>query len=110
MFPGQQGYWTFQGRAGDSVTIVMNSINLDSCLALAIRLAPRLTQNDNVKGSGTLNARVSNFVLPADGTYTIIASSFRSNSSGPYRLQLFEGEGSSPCTARGVISGEWGSG
>ena len=93
LFPGQQDYWTFQGRAGDSVTIVMNGVNLDSYLALRNQAGITLTQNDDVEGSGTLNARISNFVLPADGTYTIIASSFRSNSSGPYRLQLFEGEG-----------------
>ena len=93
LFPGQQDYWTFQGRAGDAVTIVMNGINMDSYVALRNQAGITLTQNDDVEGSGTLNARINNFILPEDGTYTIIASSFRSNSSGPYRLQLFEGEG-----------------
>lgn len=92
LFPGQQDYWTFEGQAGDVVTIMMNGINMDSYLALRNQYDITLTQNDDVEGSGSLNARISNFVLPADGPYTIVASSFRSNSYGPYRLQLFKGE------------------
>jgi hypothetical protein len=91
LFPNQQDYWTFEGQAGDVITIIMNGINLDSYLALRNQHDVTLTQNDDVEGSGSLNARISNFVLPSDGTYTIVASSFRSNSYGPYRLELFEG-------------------
>ncbi len=88
-FSGQEDVWTFEGRAGDVVTIMMKGVGLDAYLQLLDANGAQLANNDDAPGTGSLDARINRVRLPADGTYTIVASSFRSNSYGPYRLLLF---------------------
>lgn len=88
IFAGQQDYWTFTGMAGDVVTIAMDGVaNLDSYLILQDPQGNEIFRDDD-SGSG-LGSLIESARLPADGVYTIIASSWRSNSYGPYRLSLF---------------------
>ncbi|MBN2471641.1 MAG: PPC domain-containing protein [Anaerolineae bacterium] len=92
MFSGQEDVWTFEGRAGDTVTIIMKGVGLDSYLQLLDANGAQLATNDDAPGTGSLDARIDRVRLPADGTYTIVASSFRSGGFGPYRLLLFREE------------------
>ena len=87
LYPGQEDRWTFEGRAGDRVIIIMNGVdNLDSYLMLRNAAGRELARNDDAPG--TLDARID-YVLPTTGQYTIVARSFGNNSFGQYRLQLF---------------------
>ncbi len=87
LYAGQEDYWTFEGHAGDVVTIIMDGIGMDSFLRLLNPEGRELT-NDN-DGNGSPNARIQSYTLPSDGTYTIVASSYRGRSYGYYRLLLF---------------------
>ncbi len=88
LFPGQEDRWVFEGRRGDIVDIIMNGIRpLDSYLTLYNADGEDLMRSDNV-GRRPLDARMT-FTLPADGAYTIRASSKNAASVGQYRLQLY---------------------
>jgi len=89
IFPGQEDVWTFEGRAGDVVTIMMKGDRLDSYLQLMDPSGAQIASNDDLRGTGALDARIDRFRLPVDGTYQIVASSYRSRTYGPYRLLLF---------------------
>ncbi len=84
---GQHELWTFEGRAGDIVTIIMNGVNMDSYLELHAPDDVRLASDDD--GNGALDSRISAYQLPQDGTYTIVARSLNNSGYGPYRLLLF---------------------
>lgn len=84
--------YTFEGAAGQQVTIEMDSQDFDPFLIL---LSPRgrdLAQDDD--GGGDKNARIV-ATLPANGTYTLIANSAQGGESGTYRLQIASTEGGS---------------
>lgn len=91
-FAGQEDVWTFEGQAGDIVTIMMKGVGMDSYLQLLNDNGSQLASNDDAPGTGSLDSRINRIRLPEDGTYTIVASSFRSGSFGPYRLLLFRDE------------------
>lgn len=94
IFPGQEDVWTFEGRAGDRVTIMMKGAGVDSYLQLFDPTGAQIASNDDLRGASTLDARLERVRLPMDGTYRIVASSYRSQTFGPYRLLLFrEGGG-----------------
>lgn len=84
---GQQDEWTFEGRGGDVITIILNGLNLST------RLELRGPNNATLitGGSGSPLARIDGYSLPADGTYTIIAASV-GGSYGSYRLSLYRQE------------------
>ncbi len=88
-----QDSWTFEGRAGDSVTIAMTSADFDTYLELYGPDGQVVTTNDD--GGQGLNSLIDNFVLPADGTYTIVARSFANAGTGSYSLSLVTGGSSS---------------
>jgi len=84
--------YTFEGSAGDLITIRMEATaqGLDSFLALTGPDGgePLITDDDT---AGNLNSLIGPFRLPADGTYTIIATRFmrlEGTSVGPYTLSL----------------------
>jgi hypothetical protein len=81
--------FTFEGRAGDAVTITAESEDFDAFLTLSDASGSPLTTDDD--SAGNLNARIENFVLPADGTYSISVSSFSVGSSGSFTLSLASG-------------------
>ncbi len=76
----------FDGRAGEQVTILLESGAFDAYLTLQDATGNILATDDD--SAGNLNARIRDFALPADGTYTIIASSFSGAASGPFTITL----------------------
>lgn len=80
--------WTFDGTAGDRVTIAMNSSAFDTYLELW-RGSSTVTTNDD--GGEGLNSLIEDFVLPQSGTYTIWARSFGHSGSGAYSISLSGG-------------------
>jgi len=91
-----QALYTFDGEAGDRVTITMTATEFDSFLALLGSDDTVIAEDDD--GAGRLNAEIS-LTLEADDTYVIVATSLRAYrsgnefaSSGDYTLTLSEGE------------------
>jgi hypothetical protein len=78
--------FTFEGAAGDVVTITMTSDDFDSFVRLLDPSGDEISSDDD--SAGNLNALLADFELPADGTYTIVASSFSSTSAGAFELTL----------------------
>lgn len=93
----QRAQYTFNGRAGDVVTIDLRSEAFDSYVRLFTADGEQLAQDDD--SGGGLNARISRFVLPSDGEYVIVVDGFRGFTGerrlqGPYTLSLeIEGQG-----------------
>ena len=80
--------YKFNARAGEYFTILMDATTGD--VDPAIRLynsAGRELAYDNDGGSG-INARLSNFRMPADGEYTIHTLRLREDQEGGYELRL----------------------
>lgn len=72
--------YSFTGRAGDVVTIALTSDDFDPYLSLRELDGFELTANDD--SDGTLNALISAFELPSDGTYIIVVTSFGNVANG----------------------------
>ncbi len=77
--------WSFQGSAGDSVTVELSSSNVDTFLTLR---SPGGSEesNDDISRRDT-NSRI-NMILPTDGTYEVLASTYLSGAEGEYTLSL----------------------
>jgi hypothetical protein len=88
LFTGQQDVWTFEAEAGDVVTIMMNGVEMDAYLELLNDSGTMVASNDDAAGS--MDSRIEEVRLLQAGTYTIVASSFRGNTAGQYRLLLFK--------------------
>lgn len=89
-------YYRFTGKTGELVTISMQSSGssqLDPYLILADSALNELTFNDNA--GGTRNARITQFALPEDGEYFILATrpGLRDGEfGGAYDMQLTVGQ------------------
>jgi len=84
-------FYSFTGKKDDIVSIRMNRTGgaLDSFLRL-LDPTQREIANDDDSGGGQ-NSLISSFVLPMDGTYTIVATRFdptQETSVGPYEIQI----------------------
>lgn len=84
--------WTFDGAAGDTVTITMTRQNgsLDTQLYLVGPDGFELQANDDANAD-TTDAQIADFPLTADGTYTIVATSYGTiygGTGGNYGLSL----------------------
>lgn len=77
---------TFEGRAGQSVAIDLESGDFDTFLILLDPEERIVGQHDDVS-QDNLNSTL-NVTLPVDGTYTVIANGFDSNSRGRYQLLI----------------------
>ncbi len=77
---------TFQGSAGDVVTIDMKSGRGDTFLQLVDPAGEVVTQDDD--GGQNVNSRITEYQLQSSGEYTIIASSFGGGSTFQYVLTL----------------------
>jgi hypothetical protein len=77
---------TFEGRAGQSVAIDLESADFDTFLILLDPEERIVGQHDDVS-QGNFNSTL-NVTLPVDGTYTVIANGFDSNSRGRYQLLI----------------------
>jgi hypothetical protein len=83
--------YTFNGRAGDPVDIrlIATSGNLDPLLIVLGPDGDEVARDDD--GGEGRNSLLENFTLPADGTYTILATRFRQEtgtSEGGFELAL----------------------
>jgi hypothetical protein len=81
--------WTFSGAAGDLVTINMTSGTVDSFLKLLGPAGAQLDDDDD--GGGGQNSLIGLYLLPANGTYTIVATRYQGSSgssTGNYQLSL----------------------
>ncbi|MBN1201577.1 MAG: pre-peptidase C-terminal domain-containing protein [Anaerolineae bacterium] len=82
--------WTFEGQEGDSVLVQMvhTSGNLDPFLMVLRPDGARLASDDN--NAGNNDAMIGPVVLPAAGTYQVIAQASLSNvnSMGNYALSV----------------------
>lgn len=88
-------YYQFSGKAGELVTIQMNATDgsLDPYVILANAQLDELAFNDNIGISR--NARLTQYALPQDGEYFILAtrrSLASGNTSGLYDLALTVGQ------------------
>jgi len=83
---------TFEGRAGQRVTIRLESNEFDTYLAIIGPNDEVLAENDDFDGS--TNSSVT-LTFPETGTYTIVANGYDSSSRGRYAL-VVSGSGSGP--------------
>jgi hypothetical protein len=84
-------FYEFEGKKDDVITIRMSRTRgeLDSFLALLDPSRREIVSDDD--GGGGQNALINQYVLPVDGTYTVVATRFeraQGTTVGPYQLQL----------------------
>ncbi len=88
-------YYRFSGKAGELVTLQMSAVGtsqLDALLILSDANLKELASNDNA--GATRDARITQFALPADGDYIVIASRpglANGSSIGSYVLDITAG-------------------
>ena len=83
--------WNYSGQGGEGVTVTMISDEVDSYLMAYLGSSvagERL--GDNNDGGGGRNAEIS-LTLPATGTYTFAANSYRGGQTGRYQLSVESG-------------------
>jgi hypothetical protein len=95
--------YTFEGAAGQSVTIAMNA-EFDTFLYLVAPDGSVVEENDDGDGR---NARIA-VLLPSTGTYTIEATAYEGGARGAYALSL--SLLASSCTPAAIAVGETASG
>ncbi|MBZ0286491.1 MAG: PPC domain-containing protein, partial [Anaerolineae bacterium] len=81
--------FNFEGRAGQQVTIELTSRDFDAYLQLTSAGDPSILAEDD-DSAGNLNARIEDFVLPNDDTYSILAGSYGGGVEGEFTLTLTE--------------------
>lgn len=81
IYPAESTY-TFDGKAGQTMTITLESADFDPVLSLLDASESEIASNDDF--GGTLNSTII-IALPADGLYTVVAKSF-SGQGGDYDL------------------------
>jgi hypothetical protein len=108
-------YYLFTAQRGDIVNISMDTVSgdLDPYLQVVDSNATLLAANDDVSGSLSLDARVSDLVIQEDGVYVIIASRYgqaAGSSTGTFVLTIDtaqnSGLGNTPQTAQQLLLGD----
>jgi S1-C subfamily serine protease len=84
--------YTFDGQAGQSITIDLTSSDFDAFLIL---LDPNGEQIQDDDGGGGTNARLS-LTLASTGRYTLMANSYESGETGSYQLRAQISGGGGP--------------
>ncbi|HEY1225024.1 MAG TPA: pre-peptidase C-terminal domain-containing protein [Brevundimonas sp.] len=82
--------YTFEGRAGQQVTVSMTSGAFDSYVM--VRGPSGFSEDNDDRETGDTNAQLT-MRLPATGTYRIQATSYQSGETGAYRVSVVEGAG-----------------
>jgi hypothetical protein len=87
------GRYTFTATTDDVISIYMSrdSGDLDAQLILLDSAGNEIARNDDEVGQQTRDAAIEFFTIPADDTYTIVATRYQENigvSSGDYTLTL----------------------
>ena len=78
-------FYMFNGQSGQNVVVTLNSTAFDTYLGLANSTGTLILEDDN--GGGGTNSRIQT-VLPATGTYIILANSLLPNQFGNYTVGL----------------------
>jgi Bacterial pre-peptidase C-terminal domain len=76
--------YTFQGNAGQTVTISLDSPDFDTYLIVLDATDQKIGENDDMSANNT-NSQVT-LTLPANGTYRIIANAYDRSGQGSYTL------------------------
>lgn len=96
----------FTGRAGDTVTAELESVDFDANLILTDGHGNRIAGNDD--GGEDCNARLTH-VLPRDGAYRLYVNSSATAELGAFRLRLRRGASVAPadttCRGFGRVAG-----
>lgn len=100
--------YTFNGNFQQQVTITLTSSAFDTVLYLLDSNNNIIAFNDDIDLNDS-NSRISLFTLPATGTYSILANSFRPfpEEQGAYTLTL---TGGATCTTSAIAYGDTKSG
>ena len=77
---------TFEGRAGQSVTITLESSDFDTFVALFSPDGKKLATNDDISRSNTNSALT--FTLPASGRYIVVVNAVKKGERGRYTLTI----------------------
>ncbi len=96
--------YTFNGRRGQTVDVRLTSTDFDPYVMIA---GPDnfSEENDDDVEEGAKNARLI-VTLPADGAYTIRATSFQSGETGAYRLAVAQAATVNATTAAPIALGQ----
>lgn len=89
MAKGQVYIFAFDGQAGQKITLstsTQKDQQIDSLLILADNQLKPLTADDD--SGGNMNAAITDYVLPEDGSYAVILSHAGGNTDGNVRLLL----------------------
>lgn len=85
MVGGVYDFYSFVGRAGQDITISLNSEEFDTYLVLIGPNGDIVADNDDIALTN-LNS-VINTTLPESGTYIVLVTSFEPEERGSYRLR-----------------------
>lgn len=88
VLPSDSSYfnaYTFEGNAGQRITIEMDSSDLNAYLILLSPEGDNIAQDDD--SAGEKNSRIE-VTLPTDGIYTVLANTYGAGETGDYRLAL----------------------
>ena len=77
---------TFQGSAGQTITVSLESSDFDTYLMVLDSNEQLLGQNDDISANNT-NSSLT-LTLPATGTYRVIANTFDHTGNGQYTLEV----------------------
>ncbi|MFB8795419.1 MAG: PPC domain-containing protein [Microcoleus sp.] len=77
---------TFQGRAGQSVTITLESRDFDTYVAIFSPDGKLLAKNDDISKSSS-NSGLT-VTLPASGRYRVIVNAYKKGEGGRYTLTV----------------------
>jgi S1-C subfamily serine protease len=78
--------YTFQGNAGQTVTISLNSPDFDTYLIVVDANDHKIGENDDVSANDS-NSELT-LTLPASGTYRVIANAYDRSGQGSYTLVI----------------------
>jgi tetratricopeptide (TPR) repeat protein len=85
--------FAFEGRAGDVVSITLESSEFDTYLFLISPEGEKLAENDDI-AEGNTNSKIT-VTLPTNGTYRVQANGFREQDRGRYSLRIVSRESNS---------------
>ncbi|MEK0195989.1 PPC domain-containing protein, partial [Microcoleus anatoxicus] len=74
------------GRAGQSVTISVESRDFDTLVILLTPDGKKLATNDDISRSNTNSALT--FTLPASGRYVVVVNAYKKGERGRYNLTV----------------------
>ncbi|NJO20803.1 MAG: hypothetical protein HC838_13215 [Spirulinaceae cyanobacterium RM2_2_10] len=78
--------YTFQGRAGQSVLVTLESPDFDTYLIVLDSQGRKLAENDDAQGN-TTNSQLS-LRLPNNDTYRVLVNAYDRGGRGRYRLTI----------------------